>query len=122
MKDLTNPEIFNSATPQEIFDFAANHLLTQNQKSIRGTGCKYKSHKNLKCAAGCFISDDRYSKSFETNTWDVVSKELGMVNQWHLVRDLQVIHDHTYVIQWKSELKILANKHDLNSNILEQFN
>ena len=122
MKDLTDRDTFNAATAQEVFDFVAHHLLTQNEKSARGYVCGYKSQGTLKCAAGCLISDENYDKSFESYTWDLVSTKLGMVNQWSLVRDLQMLHDHTIVRKWKNELIDLANFRGLSTAVMESFN
>ena len=122
MKDLTDRETFNSATNQEVFDFVAHHLLTQNEKSIRDDQCKYKSQRTIKCAAGCLISEDNYDTGFEGLGWNEVSDKLGMLNHWSLVVDLQGLHDLTSLENWKSELHKLADRYDLNSNVLEQFN
>jgi len=122
MKDLTDRETFNAATPQDVFDFVAHHLLTQNEKSIRGNRCKYKSQGNLKCAAGCLISEDNYDTGFEGVAWDRVSDKLGLINHWRLVRDLQHVHDGTRVQKWKNELTNFANFRGLSTNVLEQFN
>ena len=35
-KDLTDRDTFNAATSQEVFDFVAHHLLTQNVMSFDG--------------------------------------------------------------------------------------
>ena len=122
MKDLTDRDTFNAATAQEVFDFVAHHLLTQNEKSLQGNSCRYKSQRTLKCAAGCLISDENYDKSLEGDTWDIVSKKLGMVNQWSLVRDLQALHDNTIVRKWKHELINFANRYALSTVVMEQFN
>lgn len=122
MKDLTDRETFNAATSQEVFDFVAHHLLTQNEKSMRGNLCKYKSQRTLKCAAGCLISEDNYDTGFEGLGWNEVSDKLGMFNHWGLVVDLQGLHDLTSLENWKAELHKLADRYDLNSNVLEQFN
>ena len=46
------------ASTQEVFDFVAIHLLTQNEKSGDDQVCYYRSPTGLKCAAGCLIADD----------------------------------------------------------------
>ena len=122
MKDLTDRDTFNAATSQEVFDFVAHHLLTQNEKSIRGNLCSYKAQKNLKCAAGCLISEDNYDTGFEGLGWNEVSNKLGMLNHCSLVADLQGLHDHTIVRKWKNELINFANFRGLSTDVLEQFN
>jgi hypothetical protein len=41
----------NNKSRQEIFDFVANHLLTQNEKAMEDVQCCYRAG-NLKCAVG----------------------------------------------------------------------
>ena len=66
------------ASAQEVFDQVATHLLTQNKRSlfVRQIGtdtvmtasCRYKAD-NLRCAAGCLISDEEYNITCEGNDW-----------------------------------------------------
>ena len=121
MKNLTDKDTFNAATSQEVFDFIAHHLLTQNEKSIRGYGCKYRSQRNLKCAAGCLISGKSYHRGFEHHTWDYVSKVLGMTNHEDLVMDLQRIHDNYSPREWVYELNFLAKLLNLSTSVLKEF-
>lgn len=50
----------HEATAQQVFDQAALHLLTQNRKSKEDTKCAYRTKEGLRCAAGCFISEEEY--------------------------------------------------------------
>jgi hypothetical protein len=108
----------NKATAQEVFEQAATHLLTQKKKSLDGiVRCMYKSADGLKCAAGCFIADDEYDPSFETKTWVGLVKNAAVPGTHsELIKQLQIIHDTTFVEDWKEELKLLSEKFEGLSN------
>jgi hypothetical protein len=111
------------ATAQEVFDQAAKHLLTQNRKCENPDGkCKYRlilsDGEALKCAAGCFISDDEYKESLEDIPWGVLVGG-GSVDETHsdLIDRLQYIHDNYPVERWEPRLAYLAEKLGLQFNI-----
>jgi hypothetical protein len=113
------------ATAQEVFDQSAIHLLTQNKKSSsyvpkKADGiCKYRLG-DLKCAAGCFISDEEYNSSFEGKSWTTLHKEkLVPSNHYLLIKDLQEIHDEYSPDKWKELLKNLAEYEDLTFDNVE---
>ena len=61
------------ATPQEIFDQSANHLLAQNKPAaVKNNRCRYRIGRHLKCAAGCFISDSEYRSYMEGQDWKMM--------------------------------------------------
>ena len=123
-KDLTDKDTFNAATSQEVFDFVAHHLLTQNETSLLELGtdsCAYHGKNGLKCAAGCLIPDNLYLESFEGQTWRYVLKELGFTSHDKLVSSLQDIHDSRDIDFWFEKLESLAKVHCLSTNVLEQF-
>lgn len=103
------------ATAQEVFNQVKNHLLTQNVKSEGLNGCRYKEEDtNLKCAAGCLISDDEYNSNFEGNSWEcLIEKEYVPDTHRNLIRELQEIHDFDEAIEWEYSLEKLAKKHNL---------
>ena len=111
------------ATEQEIFDIVANHLLTQNKKSLLKPYahidyvdgiCAYRGIDDCKCAAGILIPDEHYSSTMETGTWNaLVEKELVPDKFRYFIRELQSIHDKSPVTDWKENLKNLANSHNL---------
>ena len=112
------------ATEQEVFDQVATHLLKQNEQSCRGTMCAYRGDGGLKCAAGCLIGDDEYSREWDENFigWPkLVTK--GIVPHLHgaLVGRLQQIHDIYAPEQWKAELANVADYFKLNTNALLNF-
>lgn len=119
MKQVTLKTL-HLATPQEVFDQVATHLLTQMKRSMDDslTGCLYRGEEDLKCAAGCLISDEEYSKEFEDKDWDDLIK-FKMVPKSHqtLIRDLQLVHDqYIRVDDWYEKLKHLATDHGLEFN------
>ena len=118
---------YQEATKQEIFDFVANHLLTQNEKSTIGNSikvCQYRTEKDnkvLKCAAGCLIPDEDYNKEFEGKIWNTIGigKFISYVKDTEndsLIRQLQIIHDNYNPYGWKEKLILLAEKENLQVN------
>lgn len=108
----------NEASLQDIFDQAANHLLAQNERSSEefGAGCTYRNNDGLKCAVGCFISDDEYRPDMEGNSVDSVISEQGLQvgdDVALLLRKLQDLHDNKDVHDWESELERLAQIFEL---------
>jgi hypothetical protein len=113
----------HEATKQDIFNQVARHLITQNHRSVDEKGyCKYRSG-NLKCAAGCLISDEEYTplmdseKSQGTGWIDLVHEGLVPRDNMHFIRLLQVLHDGMHGItspeEWFREVQYFAFKHDL---------
>ena len=113
----------HEATEQEIFNQVARHLLTQNRRSVDEKGfCKYRSG-NLKCAAGCLISDEEYSplmdseESEGTGWLDLASKGLVPTQHNLFIRSLQLVHDgmpdRYSQEEWFREVQRFALKHDL---------
>lgn len=111
-----------NATPQEVFDQAVRHILTQNAKASDGCICFYRSPKGLKCAAGCFISDTEYKEQFENKNWECLVIDSYVPNEHDvLICDLQCVHDNNKIEEWPLELKRLASIHNLNDNVLKEF-
>ncbi len=110
----------SQATEQEVFDQVAEHLLKQKQKSEiiddTGTsrGCRYKTSGDLKCAAGCLISDDEYNEKMEGLEWGGLVMR-GVVPATHdvLIDKLQFIHDSNFINEWKYALQNLAESYKL---------
>jgi len=113
------------ATAQEVFDQAAEHLLTQNKQSEgvhnNGLTCMYRSPDGLKCAAGCLIGDDEYSSEWERRSWGFVSKAGCVTKHIDLISSLQSIHDNYEPSQWLVRLKELASSKELNTKVLENI-
>ena len=108
----------HEATPQEIFDQVANHLLTQNEQCITPItkGCRYRYY-NKKCAAGCLIDKDEYKRKFETKSWTMlVNRKWVSAHCDNLIRSLQQVHDRHEPDKWNNELLRVAEKYNLIFN------
>ena len=107
----------HAATEQEVFDYVAHHLLTQNKKAKADTQCAYRGGDNLKCAAGCLISDNEYKGSFEGNSWDeLIAKDLVPSDHKALIMNLQNVHDGSSFANWRNQLSNLADEFSLKFN------
>jgi hypothetical protein len=120
-------QTLEQATAQEVFEQAAIHLLTQNEKckGLIKSGkeiCVYKNDKNQKCAAGCFISGEEYMREFEANSWLDLVKEFNITPKHQvLIGELQNIHDTKIVEEWEEYLYNLGNEFSLNIDFLKTF-
>lgn len=113
------------ATAQEVFEQVANHLLDQGERSEENESCKYRYTKAngrvLSCAAGCLMSDEEYSESYEKREWDTLVYNRRVPRSHDsLIRNLQQIHDGVEVSQWKIGLINLAKSFDLDASFLER--
>ena len=114
-------------TNQEVFDKVATHLLTQNKKAICPIDgrCKYRTSEGLKCAAGIMISDDEYSPEMENrgiSNLIAVHKLEKLAPFYKLLHKLQCIHDVAGVADWRNELRMTAQIHNLSAAILDNLN
>lgn len=111
-------------TDQEIFDIVVEHLRKQGEKSedfysieVPYQSCRYRAFKNgkiLKCAAGCLIPDEEYSKSFEDHAAKYVSFfQIYYKKNLSLISALQMIHDFAEVENWETKFSNLANEFNL---------
>jgi hypothetical protein len=109
-------------TNLEMFDYIANHLLTQNAKSKldkKEDGfdvCRYRSGKGRTCAVGCLIPINKYSIDLEGHDVEgtKISVFLGDILDFTfsitLLKLLQLIHDRLPPSAWKSELATLRER------------
>jgi hypothetical protein len=105
------------ATPQQVFNQVAEHLMKQARPSKQLDGgkeyCAYRATVEdgtvLKCAAGCLIGDDEYSPDMEGFTWrKMVQKGKIPSDHLRLIMDLQNVHDCNITVDWKRKLQIVA--------------
>jgi len=111
------------ATAQKVFSQAKIHLLNQMEKSVNKDGdyiyyLVRKGLKTLKCAAGCFISEEEFAKmspsSNSLTCWrSIVINGRYSLNNCNLIEDLQFIHDENEPCEWEGKLKELAVKYKL---------
>ena len=109
-------------TNQEVFDKVVAHARKQGCKSLmenvlhpeEGPLCAYRGENNTKCFAGIFIPDEDYRESYEGKVSMAVFHVIGITDMdGFLVRDLQVIHDHTTVEGWEAKFCELAYRWNL---------
>lgn len=131
------PRIKDSDKPhfQKYFNIIATHLLTQGKQS-RGTNdegfdrCLYRSDDGKRCAIGCLIKDDFYSKEFEglCTTSEGIVQALSLsgvpqcVLEGNMLGDLQSLHDTVKPKHWKKELEDLGRFYGLDSKVFREFN
>lgn len=104
------------STAQQVFNQVKNHLLEQNTKSIDADELeKYRiKETNLKCAAGCLISDSEYNSILEGLSWHgLIEKEYVPDIHGVLIQKLQEVHDFENVSDWEYELKKVAKEYNL---------
>ena len=119
-----------SATAQDIFNYVADHLITQNRKSLIHTNPSLFGELKdegvewpepiLYCAAGCLLKDNEKVRSVvndrcEFNSWEQLNKKgYAPNNQIELIDDLVIVHDRFDPEQWRVQLRLVAKKHKLD--------
>lgn len=109
---------------QETFNLIATHLMNQEIKSISETGsCKYYGPDELKCAIGCLIPEELYSKELEgqsvrslIQSSELLHNELAIILKKHDIRllvALQDIHDGVAPRLWREALIAKAKSQNL---------
>lgn len=133
MKTVTLHNLAQS-TPEEVFFHVAYHLYKQGKKAEDkddyGDGvCAYRAGKNneLKCAAGCLISDEEFFaiQPFNTESWATLIAE-NLVPSAHdkLINGLQQIHDNYRVEEWSTALRAYSLGAEINIyhvNVINDF-
>ena len=108
-------------TQQEIFDKVTGHLREQRAKAM-GIGmnadqCQYWDKKSgRKCAIGCLIPENRYSRWLEgfgldslfCNHPSVLEGIVSVDRDRHLLEGLQSVHDRSELDEWETLFKELA--------------
>lgn len=142
LKELSNSR-------QDLFDFIAEHLVTQGEQAAGSTDeqnwtCRYKIRKDrrtLKCAVGCLIPDECYDEIFEgSRIRDVIDKLASIQGEnnlflravlrdnFEILSNLQVMHDskdwkdgHFYKNSLREKLTALAEKYYLETDFLDSL-
>ena len=121
-------------TMQETFDTVANHLLTQNKRSVVYMGddqresCAYRTPDGLMCAVGCLIPDDKYTKDVEgvnvrgladqDQEAQMIPKITDSDDEFHFLMAIQDIHDGINPIDWPHALTVFAQDFNLSTDVL----
>lgn len=120
-----NPITLNTlevATAQEVFDQAANYMLSNIPLFCKTKICSYRFNVRVSptdlieayCVGGCFISNEEYNHNLEGNTWtELASYEDIPSKHQYLIQDLQGIFDNEPTSDWEEKLYELSVKHRL---------
>ena len=113
---------------KEIFEIVKAHLIKQNSKCTDdNNSCLYRNDEGKSCAVGALIPDHLYKSSMEGHdvgyligTNPQVAEYLGFVDRtrcrrvespdytrYHLLADLQYLHDEVPTDQWGDKLNAL---------------
>lgn len=118
-------------TAQEIFNQAAEHLLTQgvrsgffnNENGLNEFRCMYRGPNGTKCAVGIFLDDDLAKECEDVEIEGVVKMfpsliDEGIKNNLPLVDSLQNCHDNQRVVDWPQALRDIAVSYGLNDDVV----
>lgn len=113
-------------TAQEIFDTIVSHLRKQGERATvkGGDTCRYRSYDGKKCAVGCLIPDDTYSKDYEGNDIrhllerNILPSDLQEEFTAHIsmLSFFQIIHDVNPIQTWEDDFKAYADHYGLIYN------
>lgn len=103
-------------TRQEIFTKVSTHLLTQGVRATGPRGCSYRGDNGTKCAVGCLISDEHYTKGLEGGSVDSLVVQEALANSGidldsesrSLLSSLQRLHDNCGPLTWADGLARIA--------------
>ena len=104
----------NAHSAQEVFDFAAGHLLIQGKRSVNSKGDPaYRGLGGLKCPIGAIVPDEDYSQILENK--EFAGTEWARLCGHHapLLWALQSIHDNKDADVWGFHLGLHAEMNGL---------
>jgi hypothetical protein len=116
-------------TAQQIFDQVARHLLTQGQRATDpiSDGCRYRTFDGRSCAVGCLLTPEEAQAADEADTagvQDLVAFHLlpaRLLGHVELLHQLQQVHDIDEPCDWRAELRVVAEDHQLSAAVLEEL-
>ncbi len=105
-------------TAQEVFDKVVSHLRSQGGPAVNEEGtCMYRAPGGKKCAVGCMIPDDVYSKNMEcrlvSSIIDAYSALSDLQDHVVLLEELQEIHDQVDPSEWEIAFEAMTASHGL---------
>jgi len=127
--------------PQTITDMfrrCAAHLYKQNERAetALGDGCKYRMDDcELACPIGACIPDSAYDSDMDEGSNTCASEVMANFQEslglheladetFYALRlfanEIQEIHDHSKILDWRGELTELADKHEIDPAILNE--
>ena len=108
------------ATPQEVFDQGAKHLMEQGCKArSEEYPCVYRGDKGTKCIVGCFISDEEYNPLMENTMFYSLWGNRQDTPGSDMLGKMQYIHDDHPPEQWKDKLTQFAEDNGLSMEVLK---
>ncbi len=119
-------------TAQDVFDIAAWQLLNQGEQSRRGSLCRYRGERGLRCAVGFFVPDDQYSEEFEGKAVAgliTVAEAHGcdvrfvrfLARHLGLLTTLQRTHDEYPPQEWPTRLAEVAHAYHLYPSVVDHW-
>jgi hypothetical protein len=113
---------------QDVFDYAARHLLAQGVQSRRDDGhsCAYRSPEGLMCAVGVFLADDEVVEGPPASVLVPGSEVLDcrgvprLAPYVRILDVLQTIHDMYEPSAWRRQLRYAAEAYGLSAAVLEE--
>lgn len=117
-----------NATAQEIFNQVCEHLNKQGEPctvDVDGyPSCRYHEG-DLRCAAGCLISEEEYQDrslyKHEGRGWTYLANmHIVPDNHFSLITDLQRVHDMNKPDQWENELRRVGLAYNLDTTVLDE--
>lgn len=117
-------DLMFTAPEQEVFDFIAQHLLRQFNRSteLGGKSCFYRGPGALKCAIGVCISDERFVPMLEGKSVqgiafaEVFPIQRTLPSRAAFLSRLQGIHDNDEIAEWINSLRKFASAYELEFN------
>ncbi len=110
-------------TTQEAFETMVRHLRKQGKKSRNAMGaCLYRGPNGLRCAVGCLIPDDQYTRSIEGKPADFAARDVPALSDIGpaLLCEMQSVHDDLAVSEWEECFEELAQVFKLTLPPLEE--
>ena len=121
------PPDIDYTNDQQVFDYVAKHLLTQQKVCAETPGgmCVYRSPDGkLACAIGCLLTDEeaRLADNWHSGPMTIrdILDEIGSARarmkgaNVRLLGELQAIHDCAPVGVWKEEMESSAHYYTLD--------
>ena len=114
---------------QKIFYKVCNNLIAQRKpcRSKHSAWCIYRYSKNVKCAVGWLIPDDKYKNTTENLNISQLVQSISYMKNMNkdLLRDMQIVHDsapwsnlqdpQVFIDHIKVGMKKVAVKHNLTT-------